>query len=286
MEAFQALPQPVLRNNIVSYLNVCGNSVELGSLKQTFFPYHMPALLFCSGEFSCYHSITGTNKQMSVSGGQIGSHYMGLITSPYTYTFKDNEEISVFFVIFQPFGFYEPFRINMSDLTDVLPSFTSLVGEEGKVLNDQLAEVNSFEQKVKRVDDFFLDKCLKSKKDNSQIAEACRAIISNNEFVSMKSLAYQTNMSQSKLERQFTEVVGVTPKMFSRFKRLHRSLCFLNSLPGDSLTKVAYQSGFYDQSHFIKEFKSFTLQTPSSFNPSECFLFNKLVLFSNLYPSC
>lgn len=283
MFTLDAPPHPALENYIIRYLYFSANSSDLGSLKQTFFPYDVPALLFCSGAFYNIDALDRKDKQMSFSGDLLTSHYMGLVTSPFSYYFKENEEISVFFVIFHPYGFSDPFDMNMSELTDARPEFPLLVGREGTLLTEQLSEKKDFYKKVKIVNEYFLKKCANSKTKEVQISEACRSIIVNDGLISMKELAYQTNMSQSKLERQFSQKVGVPPKLFARFKRFHKSLFLLNKPNFKSFTNVAYESGYYDQNHFIKEFKSFTGQIPSSIPSNEYFLFNRLVMLSEYY---
>jgi AraC-like DNA-binding protein len=73
----------------------------------------------------------------------------------------------------------------------------------------------------------------------------------------------ELHVSQSPLEKRFREAVGTSPKKFAsivRFKNLIR-----DRAPGSSLVELAYEGGFYDQSHFIKEFKNFTGDTPESY---------------------
>ena len=75
----------------------------------------------------------------------------------------------------------------------------------------------------------------------------------------MKSL----HSSQSPLEKRFRQVIGTTPKKFAALVRFKNTLG--NYKPQDSLTSLGYEAGFYDQAHFIKEFKNFTGESPENF---------------------
>ena len=56
-------------------------------------------------------------------------------------------------------------------------------------------------------------------------------------------------------------------------------------LVSKSLTEIAYDCGYFDQNHFIKEFKQFAYNTPSTSTLDEYYFFNMLILFSRYYTS-
>jgi len=70
--------------------------------------------------------------------------------------------------------------------------------------------------------------------------------------------------SQKHLISQFKKYVGLTPKYFHRICRFNELLAAINRKEQFSWAQIAYECGFSDQSHFIKEFKHF-----SGFNPRE-----------------
>ena len=88
-------------------------------------------------------------------------------------------------------------------------------------------------------------------------------------------------MSLRTLERQFTEKVGVPPKLFARFKRFHNALSLINSQIPQSWSNIVYNCGYFDQAHFIKEFKTFTNNSPSEYFPPEYVLYNQMILYKN-----
>ncbi len=95
------------------------------------------------------------------------------------------------------------------------------------------------------------------------VSAALSIIHTNKGNIKIRELCTQLYTSQSPLEKRFRKAVGASPKKYAsivRFKHL------LNQYPSaTSLTGLGYEAGFYDQAHFIKEFKTFTGLTPENY---------------------
>ena len=72
-------------------------------------------------------------------------------------------------------------------------------------------------------------------------------------------------LSTKQFGRVFTDYIGTTPKDFLRIVRMQRALYVLQQNPGSPFAQVAYECGFSDQSHMIKEFKLFSGYTPAEY---------------------
>ncbi|WHT75212.1 helix-turn-helix domain-containing protein [Myroides odoratimimus] len=72
-------------------------------------------------------------------------------------------------------------------------------------------------------------------------------------------------MSEKTLERLVKQYIGMSPKLFSRIMRFQSSLDLLRESKFKNLTTLSYQSDYYDQSHYIREFKEFTGVSPKEF---------------------
>jgi AraC-like DNA-binding protein len=81
--------------------------------------------------------------------------------------------------------------------------------------------------------------------------------------VRMEELARALDLSLSALERRFHKKLGTSPRKFASIVRMRHVLQLRRA--GGSLTEIAHQAGYCDQSHFIKDFKSFTGLAPESF---------------------
>jgi AraC-like DNA-binding protein len=87
----------------------------------------------------------------------------------------------------------------------------------------------------------------------------------------IEAIAGSYNITPRYLQKIFLQQTGITPKVYSRINRFQLSLKHL-AKPGNSLTSVAYKCGYADQSHFIRDFKSFTGNTPSAHAPNSFLL--------------
>lgn len=74
------------------------------------------------------------------------------------------------------------------------------------------------------------------------------------------SMARALAISERQLERRFLERVGLTPKRYAALRRFERAVAIAKDAP--SLTDAALGAGYYDQSHFIREFRRFTGSAP------------------------
>ncbi len=83
--------------------------------------------------------------------------------------------------------------------------------------------------------------------------------------VTMDALTRATGTSSRWLERHFQLSVGVTPKRLARLVRFRRALAALDANPADGGAAVALDHGYYDQAHFIAEFRAFAGDAPRRF---------------------
>jgi AraC-like DNA-binding protein len=73
--------------------------------------------------------------------------------------------------------------------------------------------------------------------------------------------------SERQLERRFLARVGVSPKRFAILRRFERAVALAKTSP--SLTAAAHDAGYFDQSHFVRDFRRFTGHSPRSILMSE-----------------
>lgn len=86
----------------------------------------------------------------------------------------------------------------------------------------------------------------------------------NDESNSIEAFCKTTGTNYTTLNRNFTQIVGITTKKFERLIKFRKALCNLIDSQ-DNLTAIGAKSGYFDQAHFIREFKIFLNQTPSDY---------------------
>jgi AraC-like DNA-binding protein len=82
--------------------------------------------------------------------------------------------------------------------------------------------------------------------------------------LSVRELARQGGISERQLEREFNDIVGLAPKIFSRILRFQR--VFQAFEQNAKWVDVALECGYYDQPHLIADFRQFAATTPTTFD--------------------
>lgn len=95
------------------------------------------------------------------------------------------------------------------------------------------------------------------------VRRALTLLESGAEGVGVANVARVLGVSVRQFERRFLARVGVTPKRYAALRRLERVTALAKSAP--SLTAAALEAGYYDQSHFIRDFRRFSGTSPRKF---------------------
>jgi AraC-like DNA-binding protein len=166
------------------------------------------------------------------------------------------------------------FRENLSELNDDVSDARAVFGKEIDRVHEQLLNLSSMTQRVALLEKFLLDQII-SVDDKASASGAARVTLvrkiarelQHGVFAGdIKALASRHDVSPRYLQQLFLQHTGVTPKLFHKISRFQASLKLVTRQE-KSLTTIAYDCGYADQSHFIREFKSFTGLTPSSYSP-------------------
>jgi AraC-like DNA-binding protein len=127
---------------------------------------------------------------------------------------------------------------------------------------EQLCSATTDEARISVVEQFLVARMTPVKTD-TLVAAALAMIYRSKGNIRVSALARELHMSQSPLEKRFRQSVGTSAKKFASIVRMKHVIASFS--PEKSLTEIGYEAGFYDQAHFIKEFKTFTGETPAAF---------------------
>jgi AraC-like DNA-binding protein len=153
------------------------------------------------------------------------------------------------------------FNNNVFDLTLVL-------GNSINELHAQLQDVLSTQRRIELVDAYLLKKLAAHTKalDRIDLVQQVMNELTHKDFYdNINNVAERHGISSRYLQKVFLHYTGLTPKLYTQINRFQNSLILIGK--GDRpLTAIAYECGYFDQSHFIREFKSFTGFAPSGFD--------------------
>lgn len=132
-------------------------------------------------------------------------------------------------------------------------------------VEEKLAIATNDKERIRIVQQFLVSQ-LKNMETDKLIVEAVKLIYQSKGAIRIKELNEKLFISQSPFEKRFRKVVGTTAKKFASIVRFNAVLDKLDKTK--SLTQICYENNFFDQAHFIKDFKQFTGDTPENFKRS------------------
>lgn len=177
--------------------------------------------------------------------------------------------VYLFGIRFHPAGAFPFFDFSFDELTDRIVPLSDVLG----------CKTVSIQEKLNKCSDFFsmastvnaeMERLLKRESDSNNIADiACGLIAVTKGAFPVVSISAKLGLSERHLERRFRERVGLSPKAFARIQRFQFALRRIKAERDIDLLDLALSAGYYDQSHFIKDFKDFSGQTPLEFIRAE-----------------
>ncbi len=177
--------------------------------------------------------------------------------------FKNEAGTGTVLVLFKEAGAAPFFRQPLHELFRESISLDNfMLRSELLLLEEKLCEASTGPGKINVVEDFLIAR-MKPHENDPLVMAALSLIHKNKGNIRITELAKQLHTSQSPLEKKFRKVIGASPKKFASIVRIKNTIAHYT--PGESLTGLGYEAGYYDQAHFIKEFKTFTGQTPESY---------------------
>lgn len=174
--------------------------------------------------------------------------------------------VNMITVVFQPFGAKAFFDLPFHELSGLSVPLEDVNRKAFADLEDKILSTPDDALCIRFIETFLLGRLRPYKAYNyKRIAEAVDTINKLETDLSVPLLAERIGLSKKQFQRIFNEYIGLNPKEFIRVVRFHKALFTLQHDPSMNFTRLAYECGFYDQSHLIREFKQFSGYTPREY---------------------
>lgn len=170
----------------------------------------------------------------------------------------------MFGVSLYPYAIPLLFGISANELTNEMPDLSSLLKEKGLRLEEDIENAINSTKRVKIVEEFIVKRLASTYQNSLSVFKAVQDIIETNGLIPVKKVAGNYFLSERQFERKFLHYAGFSPKFFSRIVRFHAAMAHYGTR-GKTLTAIALDCGYYDQSHFIHDFKEFSGLHPKYF---------------------
>ncbi len=170
-------------------------------------------------------------------------------------------------IVFRPHGLKSFFNFPITELLNENLSLQDLANNEANELEDKLFNAPNNKQRVIHLEKFLI-KRLVYNAEYERVEYAVKIIEHSKGQLKAQDIAHEVCLGIKQFERTFSKYVGVNPKKFASIVRF-QNVIQMNSKNKKSMSQLAYDNGYYDQSHFIHDFKSLTGQTPKAFFTSK-----------------
>ena len=178
--------------------------------------------------------------------------------------------VQTFAVRFYPYGFANFVSEPISNLVNKETHINQLFADEyASELEQKIITAENTEQRIRIIEEFLMDRLNDEKMINRIVKNTVDSLLSSNGSLTINSILKDDLSKRRQLERNFKKQIGVSPKQLGKVIRLQTALKMLLNSKSDNLTEIAYKSEYFDQAHFIKDFREFTGINPKEFINNE-----------------
>ena len=190
----------------------------------------------------------------------------GVRTEPITIpSGKGSRMLIIAFKRGRAFPFY-PFPMN--ELTNTVATTDLIFGRKFHDVRERLLSATSTERMFQLVESFLIKQAgtaLQEDPPARGIAYAVSGMIKNPTAQRLDQLSDEIGYSQKHFIHLFTQQVGVSPKQYLKIMRFQKVISAIENRESIRWSKIALESGYYDQAHFIHDFRLFSGFTPNEY---------------------
>jgi AraC-like DNA-binding protein len=174
--------------------------------------------------------------------------------------------VRVLGVRFWPGGAYPFLQIPQSEIAGQLIALDTVLGSTARELHSRIADAPTAAESVRQVEAILLARLNRFRLNDEAALKAIALILRAGGCLSIDTLAREMGINSRKLDRTFNTRVGLPPKTLCRIVRFQKVFQMIERQKSSpDWVQIALDCGYYDQSHFIKEFKAFAGKEPTAY---------------------
>jgi AraC-like DNA-binding protein len=178
--------------------------------------------------------------------------------------------VDTFAICFYPIGFANFVKIPLDNLVDQETPVSDLFGQlEANELEQKMIQAVDTQHRINIIETFLLKILNKKNTISSIVKSTVNALLKTKGTATINAILKDDVSKRRQLERHFKKQIGISPKQLSKAIRLQATLNLLLNKKSNTLTDIAYESEYFDQNHFIKDFKELVGVTPKEFLDNE-----------------
>jgi len=173
--------------------------------------------------------------------------------------------VHVFNILFQPTGLNRLIGIDMRSLVNRDPAASDVLGKSAASLSDAVRTAPDFPSRVRAAEQW-LAVILNGRRVDESVGHASRLLITARGQMRIDDVVRRSGLSARQFQRRFAQQVGLTPKSYARLIRFDRVLVMRHDAPARPWTDILHELGYFDQAHFIREFRALAGIAPTGFS--------------------
>jgi AraC-like DNA-binding protein len=178
---------------------------------------------------------------------------------------KLNGKVDVLGVCFLPEGFYPFLKIPVSEFKNQLSGASEVGFNAANTINERLKDAPDAAARLNILENELILLLEDGNNTPKNFRRLFNALNQRDNSLQISEFCQWNNIGMRKLERMYNKYVGVSAKTYSMLNRFHNITNQLLYKDYAKLSDIAYGNGYFDQMHFIREFKRFSGNTPRSF---------------------
>ena len=179
--------------------------------------------------------------------------------------FAPAEEAFIIGVHFKPGGAFPFLGLPAGDLADTHVDLETLWGPSAGRLRERLCEARTSAERFQLLQEALLSRLCHGVEQHYSVSAALEMFGKNQAGPRVRDAAKYLGLSQRRFIQVFKGEVGMTPKLFSRIQRFQQTRTFIQHNPSFNWADLAVDLGYFDQSHFIREFLEFSGLSPTDY---------------------
>jgi len=183
------------------------------------------------------------------------------------YDLQIAQNLSLFSITFQPLGAKAFFDIPMHEFCDRNIPLRFISKEFASKLESQLFEAKSFGEKTALAEKLLTELFIKKQQEFNfaRISDSILLINKTGGKTDVEKLAARACLGRKQFERIFSDFIGISPKRFLKIVRFQHSIYLKQQNSEINLTHLSFDSGYFDQSHMINDYRLLSGMTPTQF---------------------